>query len=386
MNNINLVRNFFIKNLLLLFLCYDLLIKIIVEYTEISNFYNYVIVFKTIIIFIILDFKIYKSYLFITVSLIASYCFTQLYYFNTLEQADVLFNGYFFLSSILPLIFICFSSPIKQSVSENQIKGFIWFLLISSLFILIGLAFNINLFKSYFRSSGSRFGYSGFLLYHHEIGYIYFIFLNILYYNFKKKRNYLNIVLLLFIMIVALFTGTKKTLFLILFFYSYIIVDNIKNIKRLLAVIFSAILGVVLFSDLIKKYFLFFYEIYQEKGVLSSFLSYRDLLLTENLYPYIYNNDSFFNLLFGWPEFRNHRSEMEFFDLFLFFGLSGIVCYVIFFKKILKGKNRQTYYMVLSLIIAALFSGNLLISVNVIFLMYIAIVYINKPIKLSNTI
>ena len=284
------------------------------------------------------------------------------------------------------MIFICFSSPIKQSVSEKQLTRFTWFLLISSLFVLIGLVFNIDLFKSYFRSSGSRFGYSGFLLYHHEIGYIYFILLNILYYKFKKHRNYVNIILLLFIMIASLFTGTKKTLFLMLFFYLYIIVDNIKNIKRLLTIIFSAILGMVLFSDLLKKYFLFFYSIYENEGALSSFLSYRNLLLTENLYPYIYNNNSFFNVLFGWPEFRNHRSEMEFFDLFLFFGISGIVCYVIFFKKILRGKNRQTYFMVFSLLMAALFSGNLFISVNVIFLMYITIVYINKPVKDSNTI
>jgi len=385
-SNLNIVRSFFIKNILLLFLCYDLLIKIIVEFTNIPNFYNYVIVFKVILVFMILDFKTNKNYLFLIILLISSYCFTQLYYFNTLEQLNVLFNGYFFLSSILPLIFICFSSPIKHSISEQQLIRFIWFLSISSIFILIGLFFDINLFKSYFRSSGTRFGYSGFLLYHHEIGYIYFIFLNILYYNFKKKKNYVNIILLLFIMTVSLFTGTKKTLFLMLFFYFYIIIDNIKNIKRILIVLFSAIFGVVLFFDLLKKYFLFFHSIYQEKGALSSFLSYRDVLLTENLYPYIYNNKSFFNLLFGWPEFRNHRSEMEFFDLLLFYGISGIICYVLFIKKILKGKNRQSYFMVFSLLIAALFSGNLFISVNVIFLMYITIVYINKPIKFPNTI
>lgn len=386
MNNIKFIRNFLLKNLLLLFLCYDLLVKIIVEFTEISNFYNYVILFKTLIVLTVLDFKINKSYFFLIIPLITSYFFTQLYYINTLEKQDILFNGYFFLSSIVPLIFVCFSSSIRQQVVAKQLDKVVFFLSISSFFILIGLYYNINLFKSYFMATKPRFGYSGFLLYHHEIGYIYFIFLNILYYKYKKYRSLFTIIMLIFIMIISLFTGTKKTLFLMFFFYIYIIIDNIKNKKQLIVIIFSAIFGVVLFYDLFKKYFLYFYSIYEKKGILSSFLSYRNLLLKENLYPYIYNNSSFLNILFGWPEFRTHRSEMEFFDLFLFFGITGIITYVIFIRKILEGKNKQSIFMVISLLIAALFSGNLFISVNVLFLMFFTIIYINKPIKLSKTI
>lgn len=385
MNNIKFIRNFFLENLLLLFLCYDLLVKIIVEFTEISNFYNYVILFKTFIVLTVLDFKINKNYFFLIIPLIVSYTFTQLYNINTLEEQDILFNGYFFLSCVVPFIFICFSSSIKQLNIEKQLDKAFLFLSISSFFILIGLYYNINLFKSYFMATRPRFGYSGFLLYHHEIGYIYFIFFNILYYKYKKHKNLFSIILLILIMIISLFSGTKKTLFLMFFFYFYLIIDNIKNKKQLIIIILSAVLAIILFFDLLKKYFLFFYSIYQKKGILSSFLSYRNLLLKENLYPYVYNNSSFFNILFGWPEFRSHRSEMEFFDLFLFFGITGIITYVVFIKKILEGKNKQSFFMVISLLIAALFSGNLFISVNVIFLMFFTIIYINQPFKLSKT-
>ena len=83
------------------------------------------------------------------------------------------------------------------------------------------------------------------------------------------------------------------------------------------------------------------------------------------------------NAIFGWPFFNDHRTEMELFDLILFFGLLGVACYVIFFIKFLKGKNSLTYFMVISLIIGAILSGNLLASVNVMVLLFLTVKYLN---------
>jgi hypothetical protein len=374
--------SFFLKNLLLFFLIYDFVVKIIVHVTNISFFYNYVVVFKLVLISpILLSEKLRKidlSYLLPVVGLLISYLVTQLFYFNQINNYNLFFNVYYFFSSIIPLLFVFFISKIEYSIIQKQISMLIWFLLISSFFILVGLVFEIDLLRTYFRSS--RFGFSGLLLYHHEAGFIYFILLNLLYYKFIKNKTLFNLSLLILIMIISLVVGTKKTMFLTVFFFIYFFIDNIKRLKTLFVVIISAIIGLIIFSNIIDKYFVFFYDIYRKSGFLNSFLSYRDTLLTEKLYPYISQNNSIINLIFGWPFFKSHRSEMELFDATLFFGLVGLISYFLFFKNILLSKNKQTYFMVSSLLIATFISGNLFISINVMMMMYLSILYMNPVI------
>lgn len=374
-----LVTDFLFRNLLLLFFIYDFIVKILVHYTAISSFYNYVIVFKAIIIIIVLTPKAHRqidsSYLHSIFGLILSFIITKLFLVNKIELLDFLFNGYYFLSSIIPLCFVFFISKIEYSILRKQLVRIILFLLVSSVFVLIGFLFEIEIFRTYFRSF--RYGFSGLLLYHHEVGFIYFILLNLLYYRYKKKSTVLNLSLLIFILIISLVIGTKKTLFLTTLFFIFLTIDNFRKLKTLLVITFSGIIGTIIFSEVLKKYFVFFYKIYEENGFLNSLLSYRNTLLTENLYPYVSENFNLKNVSFGWSLFKNYRSEMEFFDLFLFFGIIGILSYFLFFKNILYGKSKQTYFMIFALLIATLFSGNLFISVNVMVMMYLATLYMN---------
>lgn len=373
------VTDFLFRNLLLLFFIYDFIVKILVHYSAISSFYNYVIVFKAIIIIIVLTPKKHRhidsSYLYSIIGLTLSFIITKLFLFNKIELLDFLFNGYYFLSSILPLCFVFLISKIEYSILRKQLFGIILFLLVSSVFVLVGLLFEIEIFRTYFRSF--RYGFSGLLLYHHEVGFIYFILLNLLYYRYKKKSTVLNLSLLIFILMMSLVIGTKKTLFLTTLFFVFLTIDNLRKLKTLLIITFSGIIGTIVFSEVLKKYFVFFYKIYEENGFLNSLLSYRNKLLTENLYPYVSENFNIKDVLFGWPLFKNYRSEMEFFDLFLFFGIIGVISYFLFFKKILIGKSKQTNFMIFALLIATIFSGNLFISVNVMVMMYLATLYMN---------
>ncbi|WP_146603182.1 hypothetical protein [Olleya aquimaris] len=235
--------------------------------------------------------------------------------------------------------------------------------------------FQIEVFRSYFR--GGRFGYSGFLLYHHEAGFIYFIIINLLYYKLKKNKNNTNITLFLIVLFLSLLVGTKKTLFFNIIFFCYLFVDNIKNRKAVFLTTITAVLGLLLFNKSLLKFYNLFKEIYEKDGFWSSFLSFRNILFNERFYPYVTENNSIINIIFGWPFFNNHRTEMEIFDVLLFFGLVGLISYIILFVKILKGKNKLSYFLVLTLLIGTVFSGNLLASVNVMILLFITLKYIN---------
>lgn len=384
----NSLKIFFLENLLLIFFVYDFLIKTIVYYTEIKLFFNYVIAFKALIVLIIVfqqGFRqINKIYLLPTIGLVICYVITEISNYKALGLDDIQFNGYYFLSSITPIAFIFFITNIDIKIIRVQINRLVFFLILSSGVALLGYLFEINVFRSYYR--GERFGYSGFLLYHHEAGFIYFILINILYYKFKKCKSKINLFLFLFVLMTSFIVGTKKTLFLTLIFIGYLLIDNIKNIKTLLIISVLGVLNAIVFYDNLNKYYLLFSRIYKEDGFWSSFLSYRNTLFLENFYPYITYEGSIKNIIFGYPFFNNNRTEMEVFDLFLFFGLIGIFCYIIFFIRLLKKKNKLTYFIVISLITATLFSGNLLASVNVMLLLFFTIFYINSNKKFKGEI
>ncbi|WGD35772.1 hypothetical protein [Olleya sp. YS] len=376
--NTNL-KQFFLENLLILFFGYDFIIKIIVHYTQISLFYNYVIVFKVLIVLAVITSigfnSINKTYVLPLLGLILAYIITQLFHYNNLSIDDIQFNGYYFLSSVTPILFLLFFNNYSSDITKSQVNKVIWFLVISSVFLLIGYLFQIEVFRSYFR--GGRFGYSGFLLYHHEAGFIYFIIINLLYFKLKKNKTNKNIFLFLIVLFLSLLVGTKKTLLFNFIFFCYLFADNIKNRKAVLLTLVSAALGLLLFSKSLLKFYYLFKEIYEKDGFWSSFLSFRNILFNDRFYPYVTENNSIINIIFGWPFFNNHRTEMEVFDAFLFFGFIGIICYTMLFIKILKGKNKLSYFLVLTLVIGAVFSGNLLASVNVMILLFITLKYIN---------
>jgi len=376
-------KQFFLENLLVLFFTYDFIVKIIVHITKISAFYNYVIVFKVLIVIMaIYKFGLtYKRKVFISsiVGLSIAYGITQITNLDVLGINDIQFNGYYFLSSVLPILFVFYCNDYDKDIIEKQVNRFLWFMAFSAAFVFIGYLLDIGVFRSYFR--GGRFGYSGFLLYHHEAGYIYFIVINLLYLKFKRKKTIVNLILFLFIFISSFILGTKKSLFFTIIFLIYFVIDNIKRRKELLiglgAVVVLSLLFFNTLSQIFDKYYVLLGKIYREDGFWSSFLSYRNVLFNERLYPYVTESPSFFNILFGWPLFNGHRSELEVFDLFLFFGLTGLLGYFWFFKNILKRLNIMSYFLVFSLIFGALFSGNLLVSVNVMIMIVIALKYFN---------
>lgn len=373
--------NFFFDNILLLFFGYDFLVKISVSFFGLVFLYNYAIIFKTIIILLAipkLDFKIInKAYLNALILFSVSYVAIKFPAIIDQEVEDINFNGYYFLSSIVPIIFLIFYNNNRITL-ERQINSFLFFIGLSCLFVFIGYIFSFDFLRSYFR--GQRFGYSGFLLYHHESGYIYFIALILAYKKLKEKKTYFTLIVFSLILASSILIGTKKTMFLIIISLIYFLVDNLNNLKKGLYFLFSfTFVSLIFYKTIIKifnNYFQLFNNIYKDEGFWAMFLSHRNNLLVDNLIPYAQSNLRLINIIFGWPLFRDYRCELELFDLFLFFGLTGIASYILIFKKLLIKSPFLNKFFVFSLVLATLFSGNLFASVNVMILMVISLSYI----------
>ncbi|PIB33290.1 hypothetical protein BFP78_03250 [Gaetbulibacter sp. 5U11] len=375
------IQLFFLENMLVFLFGYDFLIKILVSYKDLVLLYNYIIVFKVLLVAITVSclqkVKKRKQLYLPLLGLVSAYVISQLSAINHINTDEVLFNGYYFLSSIVSIIFLIFYYNFEDvEIINKQVKRFLWFIIISSLFIFIGYLFDTSLLKTYFRTN-RRFGYQGLLLYHSESGYIYFLALNLMYIYFKKHKNYINGLLLFIIFCSSFLVGTKKTFFLCVIFSIYFIVDNIKkiNLKQIGLFSLALIAFFKIYSNTLQKQFSLFYNIYKEDGFWSSFSSYRNVLFEINFIPYL-NDLTFVNLFFGSESLNNNRVELELFDTFLFFGVTGIICYILIFKQLYKLKGLVIFYIISSLILAALFSGNLLSSVNVMLLLIVTLKYI----------
>jgi hypothetical protein len=103
-----------------------------------------------------------------------------------------------------------------------------------------------------------------------------------------------------------------------------------------------------------------FNHIRETHGLLSSVLSYRDQLVIEKTWPYILDNWSFVNYFVGGLSDFNIRSQMDFIDVFLFWGILGGILYLITFYKsfVVFTIDKMTLYFIVFLIFIIFLAGN----------------------------
>ena len=262
-----------------------------------------------------------------------------------------------FVKALFPLILFIYYSYNTSNINLT-ILVFEKIALFNSLFIIIGVLFNVYSFQTY---GGSRFGYNGFLVSSATATYFYTIVL--FHYFIKyKERLFFNIERLI-VLLSLIFIGTKAlylalivSLFIFLYFYYN------KKWKYHLIVILSSI--VIFFS----YYFVFlhnsFSEIIYKNGIIASITSLRSTILIDQMIPFIKNNWTITNLFFGGINDISTRPQMSLFDLFYFFGLAGSFLYLIIYYKsyftFKTTKIEKSYFVVIFL--ACLVSGNFFIN------------------------
>lgn len=249
-------------------------------------------------------------------------------------------------------------------------------------FVIIGLLFQVELFRSYAYSE--RFGSMGVLPSPGAASFFYIFLISILYIDYFKSRNEIKIPIELIVqLIIAFMLGTKVVIFFIIvlsFFHLCFLIKKAKIRNRFrIAFIFTFCLLFYIrekIEMLIMGFFSFSKEIYNEHGILTILFSTRDLFLFKSI-NYLQEKANIIVYLFGGINRKELNVEFEFYKMFLFLGLLGLVVYIHFLKKyfFLKNNNEIKKYIFIAIVLSAFLAGGLFYSVVSSFLFFIVLKY-----------
>lgn len=266
------------------------------------------------------------------------YVINDLYFFFTYAKYDLLYSlfsdrGFYTIKLTFPLLFWGVWGAIENT--ESYAKGFIVFferlLVLNALLIFAGFTLKIDLFETYPLSG--RWGYSG-LFWHsiNSISYGIFLMINV----FKEKKSWFLIFLISLCLVLL---GQKSGLLYLILIFFFV------GMKSLLIRFFSVVIAIVAIIShgvWVPKLVLlspFWKNVFEDNGSLSILLSLRDQNL-KNIWLELGSEIKLIDFLIGSferlkgnPEMTPLRIEMLPFDFLLFYGLAGLILYIIFLNK-----------------------------------------------------
>ena len=287
--------------------------------------------------------------------------------------------GRFFVT--LVFLVLVYLYPLSHNSRRIFLQTFALIMLFNAVLIFVGFAFDINFLSTYIY----RFGYNGLFVTSAASSYAYIIFFIYAYYKHKNISSWTEIIITIVILCSSLLVGTKAIyLSLFLIFTLAFAISNKLSIQ--VKSIFISLL-LVTATSLFYYYFYLtgdFNLIREEKGLLSSILSFRNDLLIEVTLPYIKENWSILNYLFGGVSDFNTRSQLGFIDVFYFWGIIGGIFYFYVFTKFffsfqIKLEN-ALFVGILSLIV--LLAGNFFESASIaIFILILQQIFLKGNLK-----
>ncbi|MFW1887933.1 hypothetical protein [Acinetobacter johnsonii] len=331
--------------------------------------------------------KFFFSIVFFLMLIFFGFIFTAINYnFNLNDSFYILLR---YLSALVLIGFSVASIGYIDGIYYKKIGYFFFFaFLINALLAVYGYIFDISLFKTYgyfFNDVNessyydSRFGFNGLIVEQNISSYYNFIGFATAFFLFFKNRVTFSLLLFFLIMFCfSILTGTKTLLLLCLMFYFFYFFKN--GIFRVFVVVAAFI--VFIFYAYFKNLFYILGSFEFWDGLLSHRLS---LLSTRDIGEYY-----LLNLLFGtyYDDPMNFLSEMEFIDIFKFFGLLTGLFYIYILAYFLKDmkKNISFEFMIpiYIIIFASAFSGHLLYDPTSSFFLSYFILFIGLFIKSGN--
>ena len=285
-----------------------------------------------------------------------------------------IFNKYIFFFVLYPVVEYILD---KNSTLLNKLVNAFYFLFLMNIIIsFFGFLAESELVRSY--PLRERFGYSGLIPKRNEATLFYLLGLTIAYVRFillrKKERILFFLSLLGCIML-----GTKGIYIFLIFLFLFHIRTNKKLVKRLFISGFLLIfLGVLIIPQ--TQVYNYYHSQAQRIGILTMLLSGRDIIFYDEITT-ITDNWNFINILFGGQNQNDKAFEMDFFDLFFFFGFIGSFLYIelmtkLFFK--VKDNISFQHFFIWSYFFIAFFGGHFFSSaVNSLYFVII-VLYIFK--------
>ena len=277
-------------------------------------------------------------------------------------ESFIYFNKYIFFVLILLFVNIILSDyqNSKRLVSAAE-KVF----LLNSFLVILGLMFNIQVFESFYFMD-YRFGYSGLFLSANEYGYSLMSMLLVTYYkNFIEGESSYSFYIFL---LVAVISGLKAVYIFTAFLFLYHIFSrrslSLFTIVGITSILFAASAG-FLFENIFHEDAvgsLGFYKNYVEnRGVFDMLTSSRFDFIDTRLLPQI-KEWGVFQFIFGG---RHMSVEMDFIDIFLFFGIIGGLIYLILISTVLVSSWGSCFivkFFIALILVLSFFGGHLFYS------------------------
>lgn len=310
-----------------------------------------------------------KTMIFLTAGLVFVYFLGQFFLIDTHPILEFNNNILILIRYLFwPVTFIVFWPLITDSnYRHHPFKLFEAIFLINAGIILLSSLLNITIFQTYFPTD--RFGYMGIYSNHNQTSYYFIIMILYYYYHmmFKGAKKSLFIA----IVIISLLVGTKKIYFFLLALTAYHFFRfNLWKSKRFYVLAILTVVPIFLFVDSIKHFvlekFKVLFTVYQESGVWTALTSYRNENLKLTLYETVLKNWRWPNYFLGGPRFYEHRTEFGFVDLYLFFGILGLITFFKLFKMLynVTGKNHYFLLVIVFLTLTAFFAEGFFSSAN----------------------
>lgn len=289
--------------------------------------------------------------------------FSELYFIEYIR--------YIFVLLTLPLLHYTYVNK-DQELLKKVYKLFKWLIIINAILILIGVLFDVLIFKTY---QHGRFGFNGFLL---SQGFTPFFYLcaTTIFWVFKDKK------MLLLLLLLCVLSGVKGVYFGEFLLLSLLVVFNQKFNKSFkinaLALLLITFVGLLVGLWLMPT----FREVFESNGLLAAISSFR----TDNTIR-VYNeiNSDNYSIIIGALETKSIRLEMQISDIILFFGIIGLLAYLTFLYLLNKSliKNTVAKAFFITMLTLSVLSGNLLyipLSSILMFLVLMSL-YNSKSIK-----
>lgn len=284
---------------------------------------------------------------------------------------NIINNLEYFNKSIFTILLLLFYNNINLTKYQKSktLKYFEVIIIINSIAAIIGYVFEINYLMTY--SSPRRFGYDGFLVkqsfasYFYLISYFYFLHEVLV----LKKRKVIKLIL---VTTVTIITGTKGALLAFLLIslvilYKKKLLFNLKFLIGSILILLITIYFVFNFTSIVESTTHLFLPIIEDHGILTALFSHRNLILQNQLIPFIFDHWKFFNVFFGGMGDIMIRCGLDFIDLFYFFGILGCIVYFNLVYNVFHVTKPSIFYIYFAaiIIIVMALGGNLFYNSSV---------------------
>lgn len=328
-------------------------------------------------IFIIIWLLFYRKFtikegLLLSLCFILSFSCIFAYWILSISTKDANFSAFFSLLNKTMFFFLCFIfiNRALKKINLVQIKyvfkAYEFIIYINGICAILGLVFNLSLFKTY---STDRFGYIGFIPATNEASLFWLIALFYSFFIYKEEQKKLP---LLFSIIACFLLGTKAAWIYVLIsiiWFSYkfypkmgkkIVVFSILGLGAFICIYYEKI------SEYLKTLEIFSYFVWRldKTDTVSILLSGRDEFIHR-----FFNTLSYWSLpnyLFGGILMEGKNpiiTEMDLFDIIMIFGFVGAMIFL-FIYKLIFSQIHKSYRVMFSFLFftMAFISGHVLWS------------------------